>query len=139
MPNTLKRSHAITQGARVLVVDDDADGAEAAAKVLESFGCTVSLVVAAGEALERIEEGADVDLVFSDVVMPDIDGLEFAERLRELRPGLPVIFCTGYTSAVEALTDCGAMALMKPYSAEVLERVVTERLQLARDAHRPRS
>ena len=38
MPNTLKRSHAITQGARVLVVDDDADGAEAAAKVLESFG-----------------------------------------------------------------------------------------------------
>ena len=132
MPNTLKRSHAITQGARVLVVDDDADGAEAAAKVLESFGCTVSLVVAAGEALERIEEGADVDLVFSDVVMPDIDGLEFAERLRELRPGLPVIFCTGYTSAVEALTDCGAMALMKPYSPEVLERVVSERLQLAR-------
>ena len=136
MPNTLKRSHAITQGARVLVVDDDADGAEAAAKVLESFGCTVSLVVAAGEALERIEEGADVDLVFSDVVMPDIDGLEFAERLRELRPGLPVIFCTGYTSAVEALTDCGAMALMKPYSADVLERVVSERLQLARDAAR---
>ena len=132
MPNTLKRPHAITHGARVLVVDDDADGAEAAAKVLESFGCTVSLVVGAGEALERIEEGADVDLVFSDVVMPDIDGLEFAERLRELRPGLPVIFCTGYTSAVEALTDCGAMALMKPYSPEVLERVVSERLQLSR-------
>ena len=44
-----------------------------------------------------------------------------------------MIFCTGYTSAVEALTDCGAMALMKPYSADVLERVVAERLQLARD------
>ena len=118
----------------MLVVDDDSDGAEAAGKLLETFGCNVSLVVSAGEALERIEEGADVDLVFSDVVMPDIDGLEFAERLHELRPGLPVIFCTGYTSAVEALTDCGAMALMKPYSADVLERVVAERLQLARDA-----
>jgi CheY-like chemotaxis protein len=138
MGTQAKRSPSAIQGARVLVVDDDSDGAEAAGKLFETFGCEVSLVVSAGEALERIEEGAPVDLVFSDVVMPDIDGLEFAERLRQLRPGLPVIFCTGYTSAVEALTDCGAMALMKPYSADVLERIVTERLELARDAeHRP--
>jgi CheY-like chemotaxis protein len=136
MRNLAKRSNPITQGARILVVDDDSDGAEAAGKLLETFGCNVSLVVSAGEALERIEEGADIDLVFSDVVMPDIDGLEFAERLNALRPGLPVIFCTGYTSAVEALTDCGAMALMKPYSADVLERVVAERLQISRDAAR---
>ena len=136
MPSSLKRSHAITQGARVLVVDDDADGAEAAARLLETFGCDVSLVISAGAALERIEDGADVDLVFSDVVMPDIDGLEFAERLNQLRPGLPVIFCTGYSSAVEALTDCGAMALMKPYSADVLERIIAERLQLAREGAR---
>ena len=136
MPNAAKRSNPITQGARILVVDDDSDGAEAAGKLLETFGCNVALVVSAGEALERIEEGADIDLVFSDVVMPDIDGLEFAERLNALRPGLPVIFCTGYTSAVEALTDCGAMALMKPYSADVLERVVAERLQISRDTAR---
>jgi CheY-like chemotaxis protein len=131
-----RRVNTITHGARVLVVDDDADGAEAAGKLFETFGCSVFLVDSAGEALERIEEGADIDLVFSDVVMPDIDGLEFAERLNQVRPGLPVIFCTGYSSAVEALTDCGAMALMKPYSAEVLERIVAERLQLARDAAR---
>lgn len=136
MVNAATRFHSITAGARVLVVDDDSDGAEAAGKLLETFGCTVSLVDSAGEALERIEEGTDIDLVFSDVVMPDIDGLEFAERLRELRPGLPVIFCTGYSSAVEALTDCGAMALMKPYAADVLERIVAERLQLARDGAR---
>ena len=127
MVSSIHRSQPITKGARVLVVDDDSDGAEAAGRLLETFGCEVSLVVSAGEALERIEEGTD------------IDGLEFAERLNELRPGLPVIFCTGYSSAVEALTDCGAMALMKPYSAEVLERVITERLQLARDAHWPRA
>jgi two-component system, NtrC family, sensor kinase len=139
MSSLQKRSNSVTKGARVLVVDDDSDGAEAAGKLLETFGCDVSLVDSAGEALERIEDGAPIDLVFSDVVMPDIDGLEFAERLHALRPGLPVIFCTGYTSAVEALTDCGAMALMKPYSADVLERVVAERLQLARDAARPRS
>jgi len=136
MRNLAKRSNPITQGARILVVDDDSDGAEAAGKLLETFGCNVALVVSAGEALERIEEGADIDLVCSDVVMPDIDGLEFAERLNALRPGLPVIFCTGYTSAVEALTDCGAMALMKPYSADVLERVVAERLQISRDTAR---
>ena len=104
MSSSSKRANAITKGARVLVVDDDSDGAEAAGKLLETFGCAVSLVGSAGEALERIEEGAGVDLVFSDVVMPDIDGLEFAERLNTLRPGLPVIFCTGYSSAVEALT-----------------------------------
>jgi CheY-like chemotaxis protein len=134
MSSAQKRPNPITKGARILVVDDDSDGAEAAGKLLETFGCNVSLVVSAGEALERIEDGAPIDLVFSDVVMPDIDGLEFAERLQALRPGLPVIFCTGYSSAVEALTECGAMALMKPYSAEVLERVVAERLQLARDS-----
>lgn len=136
MSGLAKHPHSITDGARVLVVDDDSDGGEAAGKLLETFGCDVSLVHSAGEALERIEDGADIDLVFSDVVMPDIDGLEFAERLHELRPGLPVIFCTGYSSAVEALTDCGAMALMKPYSPDVLERVVAERLQLAHDAPR---
>ena len=136
MANPTKRSQAITKGARVLVVDDDTDGAVAAGKLLETFGCMVSLVGSAGEALEKIEEGVDIDLVFSDVVMPDIDGLEFATRVHDLRPGLPVIFCTGYTSAVEALTDCGAMALMKPYSADVLERVVAERLQMARDGAR---
>ena len=112
MSKSANRSHAITQGARVLVVDDDTDGGEAAGKVLETFGCQVSLVLSAGEALERIEDGADIDLVFSDVVMPDIDGLECAERLNALRPGLPVIFCTGSSSAVEAQTVCGAMALM---------------------------
>jgi two-component system, NtrC family, sensor kinase len=137
MPSSMKRSHSIPSGARILVVDDDSDGAQAAGKLLETFGCDVSLVISAGEALERLEEGADVDLVFSDVVMPDIDGLEFAERLNQLRPGLPVVFCTGYASAVEALTDCGAMALMKPYSADVLERVVAERLQLAKEGSRP--
>ncbi len=62
MPNPQKRSHTITKGARILVVDDDSDGAEAAGKLLETFGCDVSLVISAGEALERIEEGADVDL-----------------------------------------------------------------------------
>ena len=139
MSSSSKRANAITKGARVLVVDDDSDGAEAAGKLLETFGCAVSLVGSAGEALERIEEGAGVDLVFSDVVMPDIDGLEFAERLGALRPGLPVIFCTGYTSAVEALTDCGAMALMKPYSADVLERIVAERLELARHSAQQRA
>lgn len=134
MSRPAKRSQPITEGARVLVVDDDSDGAEAAAMLLLTFGCTVASVESAGAALERIEEGADIDLVFSDVVMPDIDGLEFAARLQNLRPGLPVIFCTGYASAVEALTDCGAMALMKPYSADVLERVVAERLLLSRTA-----
>lgn len=136
MTNLSRRSNPITKGARILVVDDDSDGAEAAGKLLEAFGCDVALVGSAGEALERIEEGANVDLVFSDVVMPDIDGLEFAERLHALRPGLPVIFCTGYTSAVEALTDSGAMALMKPYSADTLERIVAERLELAQQRAR---
>ena len=44
MSDLMKRSNSITKGARVLVVDDDSDGAEAAGKLLETFGCTVSLV-----------------------------------------------------------------------------------------------
>ena len=46
MSSSHKRSHSITDGARVLVVDDDSDGAEAAGKLFETFGCKVSLAVA---------------------------------------------------------------------------------------------
>ena len=60
MSNSAKRSHAITQGAHVLVVDDDVDGAEAAGKLLETFGCNVSLVMRslAGNVSNAWDSGA---------------------------------------------------------------------------------
>ncbi|HYQ29868.1 MAG TPA: response regulator [Polyangiaceae bacterium] len=123
--------------ANLLLIDDSEVQSSQITESLQRLGYAVQRASTGAEGL-RLAREKPPDLVLLDVVMPDIDGLEFAERLNQLRPGLPVIFCTGYTSAVEALTDCGAMALMKPYSADVLERVIAERLQLAREYARPR-
>lgn len=130
MVSSNQRSQPITKGARVLVVDDDSDGAEAAGKLLETFGCEVSLVVSAGEALERIEEGSDIDLVFSDVVMPKTSGITLARLARERNPGMPIVLATGYPDAIDEVTDSGAIPLIKPYTIARLEAVFAEQLRV---------
>jgi DNA-binding LytR/AlgR family response regulator len=69
-----------------------------------------------------------VDLLFSDVAMPEEDGPTLARRARERRPGIPIVFTTGYTSIVESVIEAGGVTLIKPYSVERLEAVLTERL-----------
>ncbi|MFB6309096.1 MAG: PAS domain-containing protein [Haloarculaceae archaeon] len=81
---------------RVLVVDNDPDFAELAAEMLEreSDGLTVEVETSASEGLDRLAE-RDVDCVVSDYDMPDMDGIEFLEAVRDEYPDLPFILYTG--------------------------------------------
>jgi DNA-binding NtrC family response regulator len=99
--------------------------------VVESFGCSALTAGSTDEALAILDSGAHVDLVFSDVVMPKSNGVTLAKLARERRPGLPVVLATGYVEAVDAVTENGAIPLIKPYSVPRLAAVFAEQLHVA--------
>lgn len=82
-------------GLCILVVDDDPGIRETLKEVLEGWGCVVATAGDGREALERIDSG-EVDLVISDVVMPEMDGHALFLAVRERRPELPVLMMTAF-------------------------------------------
>lgn len=111
----------------ILLVDDDANLREVTRLILERDNYDV---LEAPNYAEAVEQGAkNVDLALVDYVLPDRDGLEVAEALRKVKPGLPVILMTAYGSedvAVRALRAGVTDYIGKPFSARYLrERVAT--------------
>jgi signal transduction histidine kinase len=106
-------------GVRVLMVEDDRAVADATKPMLEQLGCGVLLAASADEALRLPLE--DIDIVFSDVIMPgSLDGVDLARHLRDRHPELPVLLASGYVIAPERLQGLGVSVLPKPYSFEAL-------------------
>jgi CheY-like chemotaxis protein len=120
----------LLRGFVILVVDDDPDSLAMSRGVVESLGCSVLTAASTDEALAILDSGAHVDLVFSDVVMPKRNGVALARLARERRPGLPVVLATGYAEAVDAVTENGAISLIKPYSVPRLAAVFAEQLHV---------
>jgi len=82
-------------GIRILVVDDDLGVCHSLRDLLTQEGCTVVVATGGREALKRLET-ATVDLVLSDVVMPDLDGYELFKLVRERHTGVPVVLMTAF-------------------------------------------
>ena len=79
------------------------------------------------EALKRVKEGAAPDLLFSDVVMPEMTGRELASALQKVHPTRKVLFTTGYTrNAIvhNGILDPGTHLLSKPFAIDELARKV---------------
>ncbi len=83
------------RGLRVLVADDDLGIANSLKEILEADGCAVTTASDGLEALEQLERHPP-DVVLTDVVMPNMDGHELFEKIRERRPGLPVLMMTAF-------------------------------------------
>jgi CheY-like chemotaxis protein len=121
------------RGFVILVVEDHPDTLNAVAYLIsEAFGCRVLRASSVDYALRMIDSGSRVDLVFSDVGMPGVDGLTFAELVRRRRPDLPFVLVTGRPDVVDAALKAGRVALLKPYTVETLAAVFSEQLHVDR-------
>jgi CheY-like chemotaxis protein len=108
---------------KVLVVDDDPVVGRSFDRVLSAKGYAVITASNGQEALDKLE-AADYDVVFTDIKMPGMSGLEMAERVKETRPWLPVVIVTGYGSPDnEARAEAAGVSgfLRKPLSPEMIE------------------
>jgi CheY-like chemotaxis protein len=103
----------------VLVVEDDADTRESlTALIREGLGCRVLSASSGCEALEIIDSKVRVDLVFSDIMMPAMDGLTLIDEVRKRLPQIPIVLATGMTTVLDDAMERGAIALVKPYTLD---------------------
>jgi PAS domain S-box-containing protein len=128
---------AIGRGYRVLVVEDNDEVGRFSTELLEDLGYVVRRVANAHAALAILGENEfAVDLVFSDVIMPGMNGVELAGVVRERYPGLPVVLTSGYSNVLAENAHRGFELIQKPYSVESLSRIlrkaITEKLSVAR-------
>jgi two-component system cell cycle sensor histidine kinase/response regulator CckA len=116
----------------VLLVDDDASVRAVARRILERFGYRVVEAQTAGDALLIGERDGPVDLLLTDVVMPLMDGRELAERMRKQRPGLRVLYMSGYADGrITPNSEEGFAFVAKPLTSFELAFSVREVLDAA--------
>ena len=123
----------MTEGRIVLVVDDDQSFRRVMEYQLREDGHRVITASNAVAALQHVKS-VPVDVVISDVKMPECDGIELLTRLKASRPDLPVIMLTAHGSinaAVEAIQGGAADYLTKPFSREQLRITLNKTLDLA--------
>ncbi|WP_414474345.1 ATP-binding protein [Microvirga sp. M2] len=111
-------------GTCVLVVEDNRDVGTFVTQTLEELGYRTKWVENAQAALDELATSPGAhDIVFSDVVMPGMNGVELARHVQRLYPDLPLVLTSGY-SHVLAEGGHGFELLQKPYSVEALSRVL---------------
>jgi len=116
---------------QVLVIDDDAVVGRSFDRVLSGKGYEVSTALNGEQALETMEN-TDFDVVFTDIKMPGMDGLEVTERIKARCPWTPVVVITGYgTQANEVRASVlGANGFVrKPLTPEMIESVTLKALK----------
>lgn len=123
-----KESPLPTGTERILFVDDEPLLVDAGRQVLESLGYHVENRNRPSDALALFRSDPDAfDLVITDTTMPDMTGDRLAKALLKIRPDIPIILCTGYSSHMDkkAAREMGISAfVMKPLSREMLAKTV---------------
>jgi PAS domain S-box-containing protein len=118
---------------RVLLVDDDADVRSIASAMLTHAGYEVDEASSCAAALDALErQVCETQLVLADVVMPGINGVEFAAIVRRTWPGLPVLLMTGYSDLLPMGTE--HEVLRKPFQAAELEARIERAMVRSRGA-----
>ncbi|MGZ5202953.1 MAG: ATP-binding protein, partial [Telluria sp.] len=118
-------------GCAVLLVEDDPIVRAHIQAQLRELGCRATAVSGASQALELLAGGKPFDLLFTDVVMPGVSGIELARRARAMLPGLRILLSSGYTfEAMQHRDELGpdVRFLNKPYGKTALAQALTEAL-----------
>jgi PAS domain S-box-containing protein len=113
------------RGHRILVVEDNEDVGRFSTELLQDLGYATRRADNAKQALALIAaDQSAFDLVFSDVIMPGMNGVELAAIIRERHPHLPVVLTSGYSSVLAENAHRGFELIQKPYSVEALSRAL---------------
>ena len=114
----------------VLLVEDNLEVQEAAGMLLDQLGYRVFRAQSAAAALQLLESGETIDLVFTDIVMPgELDGLALARRVKEEYPDIAVLLTSGYARPANTL-EAGFPIVRKPYQLPTLARAVRQALDM---------
>jgi PAS domain S-box-containing protein len=123
-------SDATPNGTETILLAEDATAVRLAARqILERFGYTVLEAANGADALSAAEQGPAIDLLLTDVVMPEMSGRELVDRFAKLRPKTRVLFMSGYTDDAivrHGVLRPGTAYLQKPFSPDTLGRKVRE-------------
>lgn len=122
-PPALKPAPTVTHELRVLVVDDDSLVLTSTRLLIEDLGHRVLCASSASQALDLFKHHPDIDLVITDMAMPQMDGAQLAKSLRTLRADLPIILATGYAERLEGFAT-QLPRLTKPYKQIDLVQVI---------------
>ncbi|MBE9551612.1 MAG: response regulator [Proteobacteria bacterium] len=121
------------KGERVLLVEDEEAVRRLVSKALSRNGYVVFAAANAKEAMDIFQkEEGNFDLVFTDVILPGERGPEFVKRLLKVKPGMKVLFTSGYSdekSDWHTIREGGHLFLQKPYSLSDLFRIVRTTLK----------
>ena len=124
----------------VLVVEDEAAVRSTVRRQLETLGHTVVIADTAAAALPIVKGNSPPDVMVTDVVLGNgMNGIDLADAARVFRPGLPVIFISGFTAVPEAqrrINDSGAPLLTKPSTLSQLERALNTVMRSREDTSR---
>lgn len=126
------------QRARMLIVDDDASIRKTLARILEKQGYLVEAVEKGKQAIETTSQRF-FNVAFIDIRLPDMDGTELLERMRETEPKMIKIILTGYPSlknAIDAVNKGADGYLMKPFDVGKLLAMVKQQLEKQEESMR---
>ncbi|MEO7468665.1 MAG: response regulator, partial [Sphingobium limneticum] len=113
--------------ASILIVEDNDQVGEFASQLLGDLGFVTQRAANALEAITILEMDHDnVDIIFSDVVMPGMNGVELGRQIRARWPDKTVVLTSGYSHALAQDSGHGFPLLHKPYSVEELSRILRE-------------
>lgn len=120
---------SLAKSATVLLVEDHPDVSAVGSDYVEQCGFKVICAASAEVAVDILNQRRDIDLVFSDIVMPGMSGLELGRLIREHHPETPVILASGYSDRAALAIEEGFTLLQKPYSLEALRKSLAEAMQ----------
>jgi DNA-binding NtrC family response regulator len=118
---------ASPQKGRILVVEDNEDVGTFSTQMLQELGYETTWATNASAALEYLTNEPDsFDIIFSDVVMPGMSGIELGKEVRRRYPNMPVLLTSGYSHVLAEEGRHGFELLQKPYSVEELSRTLRQ-------------
>jgi CheY-like chemotaxis protein len=132
------RAPVSTGHERILVVEDKDDVRKMAVVLLDSLGYRTVATDNAATALDLLNDGAEFDLLFTDIMMPgEMNGIDLAGEVRRRFPLMPIVFTSGFSNPERTHADAaalGATIISKPYRKTTLAESLRAALAARRDA-----